>query len=233
MSIRVICPSCSGKINAADKFAGKRAKCPKCGGIILIPSPQESPSLSPVLQDAEPVHVVARPKKNGHGSVGPIPVYVSAGAVAIVLLCIGVGRLMPGSRRAGEPTVNTVAPALKAEPGDVANSPIQPTTHRPEPAPLPQYEIVAIRGAVEFAWISPASAKDREIYRRAIRDADTGQEILKVLFWTDRAMIPRRLPMSDRQAETQVGQYDRNRRRALNRLRFFENGNVNEEFSPP
>ena len=31
MPIHVVCPSCQAKINAPDKAAGKRLKCPKCG----------------------------------------------------------------------------------------------------------------------------------------------------------------------------------------------------------
>jgi hypothetical protein len=37
--IQVTCPSCQGKFNAPDAGAGKRTKCPKCGGAIQIPMP--------------------------------------------------------------------------------------------------------------------------------------------------------------------------------------------------
>jgi hypothetical protein len=36
--ILVTCPTCNGSFNAPDSAAGKRAKCPKCGGIIEIPT---------------------------------------------------------------------------------------------------------------------------------------------------------------------------------------------------
>ena len=39
MPIQVTCPSCQTTLKTADSSAGKRAKCPKCGGIIEIPSP--------------------------------------------------------------------------------------------------------------------------------------------------------------------------------------------------
>jgi predicted RNA-binding Zn-ribbon protein involved in translation (DUF1610 family) len=36
--IQVTCPSCNVTLKTADSSAGKRAKCPKCGGIIEIPA---------------------------------------------------------------------------------------------------------------------------------------------------------------------------------------------------
>jgi len=37
MSIRVICPGCKKGITAGDSLAGKKAKCPGCGTVIMIP----------------------------------------------------------------------------------------------------------------------------------------------------------------------------------------------------
>lgn len=37
MPIPITCPSCNGKFNAPDAAAGKKGKCPSCGGIIPIP----------------------------------------------------------------------------------------------------------------------------------------------------------------------------------------------------
>lgn len=39
MAIPVTCPSCAVTFKAKDEFAGKKAKCPKCGGRIVVPSP--------------------------------------------------------------------------------------------------------------------------------------------------------------------------------------------------
>jgi predicted RNA-binding Zn-ribbon protein involved in translation (DUF1610 family) len=48
--IQVTCQSCQRSFNAPDAAAGKRAKCPQCGGAIDIPAP---PAPEEVL-DAEP-----------------------------------------------------------------------------------------------------------------------------------------------------------------------------------
>lgn len=39
MPIHVTCSSCQSEFNAPDSAAGKRTKCPKCGGVIEIPAP--------------------------------------------------------------------------------------------------------------------------------------------------------------------------------------------------
>jgi ribosomal protein S27E len=36
--IQVTCPGCQTTLKTADSSAGKRAKCPKCGGVIQIPA---------------------------------------------------------------------------------------------------------------------------------------------------------------------------------------------------
>jgi predicted RNA-binding Zn-ribbon protein involved in translation (DUF1610 family) len=54
MPIQVTCHSCQRSFNAPDAAAGKRAKCPQCGGAIDIPAP---PAPEEVL-DAEPEPVL-------------------------------------------------------------------------------------------------------------------------------------------------------------------------------
>ena len=44
MPIQVTCPSCQTTLKTADSSAGKRAKCPKCGGIIEIPAATPAPA---------------------------------------------------------------------------------------------------------------------------------------------------------------------------------------------
>lgn len=46
MPIQVTCASCKSQFNAPDNAAGKRTKCPKCGGVIDIqaPAPVQAPA---------------------------------------------------------------------------------------------------------------------------------------------------------------------------------------------
>lgn len=45
MPIQVVCSSCQGMFNAPESAAGKRAKCPTCGGAIQIPAPAMAAAL--------------------------------------------------------------------------------------------------------------------------------------------------------------------------------------------
>lgn len=49
MKIQAICPGCQTTITVAAENAGKRARCPKCGGTISIPgaAPSQSPPAPP------------------------------------------------------------------------------------------------------------------------------------------------------------------------------------------
>jgi len=52
--IQVTCPSCQTTLKTADSSAGKRAKCPKCGGIIEIPAAPTPPADDEYAMEAEP-----------------------------------------------------------------------------------------------------------------------------------------------------------------------------------
>jgi len=43
MPISVLCPKCQKKLTAPDAVAGKRAKCPHCGQVMMIPALPKPP----------------------------------------------------------------------------------------------------------------------------------------------------------------------------------------------
>lgn len=52
------CPTCSAKLKVPDNAGGRRVKCPKCGGVIAIPSgvePAPAERAAPPATPAEPV----------------------------------------------------------------------------------------------------------------------------------------------------------------------------------
>jgi len=51
--IDVKCSHCDGKFRVPDKFAGKRAKCPKCQGSIAIPAGKQPAAETPKAQAAK------------------------------------------------------------------------------------------------------------------------------------------------------------------------------------
>jgi phage FluMu protein Com len=99
MALTARCGSCNKKFKANDKLAGKRVKCPQCGGTITIPVPQpaESPASMASLLDEEGIHPAPAPKPNptqqpktAPAAVGKCPSCsgrITAGAV----LCVNCG----------------------------------------------------------------------------------------------------------------------------------------------
>jgi hypothetical protein len=59
MPITVECPSCSARITAPDKLAGKTARCPKCHEPFTLPAPDAG---FEVVDDDDPVVAKPRPK---------------------------------------------------------------------------------------------------------------------------------------------------------------------------
>ena len=40
MKFKISCPTCQKLLNASDELVGKRAKCPDCGGVVLVTAPK-------------------------------------------------------------------------------------------------------------------------------------------------------------------------------------------------
>jgi protease PrsW len=63
MAIRVVCPQCTKVLQAPDNAAGKRARCPGCKGIVIVPAAQRpQPPAKPLQQPS--LRAVERPAAN-------------------------------------------------------------------------------------------------------------------------------------------------------------------------
>jgi phage FluMu protein Com len=51
MPIDFRCTQCQRLLRTGDETAGKQARCPECGAIVPIPSPQDPPSFVPIALD--------------------------------------------------------------------------------------------------------------------------------------------------------------------------------------
>ncbi len=78
MPIRVLCPSCSSTVNAPDSAAGKRAKCPKCQAVMLLPEAEPAEEEFDVVD--EPV-----PPKRSRGDEDDRPVKKTKSSRKIVV----------------------------------------------------------------------------------------------------------------------------------------------------
>lgn len=72
--IPVVCQSCNSKINAPEKYAGKRVACPKCNAALTVPTGDSSPSSSnahsssvpPNLQGPDQITSEQQPHTNSY-----------------------------------------------------------------------------------------------------------------------------------------------------------------------
>ncbi len=73
MKIHATCPGCQATIAVAAENAGKRARCPKCGGVISIPgaAPSQSPPASPGTSQPQVSRSEQSPPRSGASSNSP------------------------------------------------------------------------------------------------------------------------------------------------------------------
>ncbi len=73
MKIHATCPGCQATIAVAAENAGKRARCPKCGGVISIPgaAPSQSPPASPGKSPPQVSRSEQSPPRSGASSNSP------------------------------------------------------------------------------------------------------------------------------------------------------------------
>ncbi len=133
MPIAVRCGSCAKRFRAGDKLAGKKVKCPECGGVLTIPAPSQ-----PADDDSSGYKVAGEQRAGSRpsGEAGASAAGVSgAGAVAAspqrkcpscgeplsaeAVLCVGCGYdLRIGKKRA--------VSSVPASPGDTAEEEPEP-----------------------------------------------------------------------------------------------------------
>ena len=61
MPIAITCPSCKAKMQVPDKWAGKKAKCPKCGKPLAIPASTPAPSSKSPSRSIRPPEIDVEP----------------------------------------------------------------------------------------------------------------------------------------------------------------------------
>ncbi len=89
-----------------------------------------------------------------------------------------------------------------------------PTSQRPTaPVPAPvrrDWELVRTQGMMKLVHVAKTKEADRAVYQDAIRSLCRAGEYCFISFWSTRALVPARLPMSDAEAKAQVASYTRN-----------------------
>ena len=72
------------------------------------------------------------------------------------------------------------------------------------------WQLVRTQGMMKLVLVTKPKERDRSIYQDAIKSLCTPGEYCYVLFWSSRASVPKRIPMSDAQAQAQVANYTHN-----------------------
>ena len=79
------------------------------------------------------------------------------------------------------------------------------------PAVVRHWELIGSQGIMRMAYMEPAYARDAGEHKAAIAAICGTEDICSVIFWTDRDLVPRSLPMSDAQLAAVTAQWKFNR----------------------
>ncbi len=69
------------------------------------------------------------------------------------------------------------------------------------------WSLAGAQGKVEFVLVARAHENDRAVYESAIRVLCAPGAFCKLMFWSDPAKTPHRLPMSDAEVAAKVADY--------------------------
>jgi biopolymer transport protein ExbD/DNA-directed RNA polymerase subunit RPC12/RpoP len=130
MSIEFACTECNRELKVNDRAAGRRVRCPHCGGLLVVPDPADETAVE--LEEASDLEEVADLEELTEGAIDEpaAEANVERAAVPIVEPPIVV--------RPKEPprVVPPTKPRAAADRADAASGPIQLPPHRPHPEDL-------------------------------------------------------------------------------------------------
>lgn len=69
--------------------------------------------------------------------------------------------------------------------------------------------VLGSQGSTVFVYVDPAAERNQDVYRDASVEI-CGMLSCKALFWSDKAMVPTALPMTDAQVDSQIAQWTYN-----------------------
>jgi hypothetical protein len=83
-----------------------------------------------------------------------------------------------------------------------------------------EWELVTMAGKFQHVWISKEQEGNRSLYEKIIAQLCPTKGWCGISFWTDRTVIPMRLPMSEAQSAAQVASFIYNPASNYRRLLF-------------
>ncbi len=85
MSISVTCPECGYRFSVRDEYAGRRGKCPQCGGVFRAETSDAAVDEFPAIA----VNGGSRPRRNGASAAAPTFANVASSSPALDVHAVG------------------------------------------------------------------------------------------------------------------------------------------------
>jgi hypothetical protein len=183
--IRFRCTSCKYQLQTADANAGKKATCPKCQKVVIVPAPvREAPKLrpDPLPSNPPPAPVRANPLAS--------PWLIGTAGFCVLAVGILVGVLAtrkksePESDRSDGPLVVQPTPAQKV--GKAAGDPVPVDPPTPAPPP-PQTKSPPKSGP---GWVDAGQVVVRDSVQVRITTFSVGKVPLKTITGNSRSEDP-------------------------------------------
>lgn len=80
------------------------------------------------------------------------------------------------------------------------------------------WHFVRTVGMYQYVVIDKSQWKDQNVYRQAVSKLCEGKDFCWVLFWKDRALVPHKIPMTEKQAKGMVADYSFNKSTGNNKF---------------
>lgn len=87
MAINIVCPNCSRTMSARDEWAGRRAKCPTCGNVLVVPAADPPTDIAPPIIDTREN---ATPWRRKAKRKEPSNFVKALAIVALIFISIGI-----------------------------------------------------------------------------------------------------------------------------------------------
>lgn len=73
-----------------------------------------------------------------------------------------------------------------------------------------EWQLIRTQGMMKLVLVNKSKERDRSVYQDATKALCVPGDYCYVLFWSSRASVPKRMPMSDAQARAEVANYTHN-----------------------
>lgn len=147
MAISFACPSCEHRLKVRDELAGRKVKCPSCGGGVLVPVGEEdedtaaAATAQPSRQERESPEDEERPrkkkKKKQKSNKGLLIGLVIGGVVLVAVVVLVIVLNLPRGQASKGPVAENPPPK---------QNPVQQPVPQPQPHPEQRVAGIANRG---------------------------------------------------------------------------------------